>query len=117
MGAALAACLPAPRAAADCTSHLPSFGMASLPFDGPSSAPNAKHSTPAHQPCHGPYCGRTPAEPAPAPSAPPRSSVGEEWAWVESVPTPASGCRPVWAGADGLLAPLFFPSPLERPPR
>ena len=103
---------PAPRASADCATHLPSLGGARLPFaPGP-----GRDSRPAPRPCNGPNCQKVPADPAPPP-APPPVPCGDNWAWLQGPPAPPSAPGAARADEHRLLTPLFFPSPLERPPR
>lgn len=125
VGAALAVAaglsLAAPHAAADCATHLPHFG-GPLPFDaGPVMAHKEPvrnpEPSPRHCPCHGPNCRRVPADPAPAPTAPPSTSPSHDVAWCEAAAPLSLSASRVRADGDTLLAPLFFPSPLERPPR
>ena len=103
-----------PRAAADCGAHPPLLGAPPLPF---APGPDARRpdSRPAPCPCNGPNCHKVPSEPAPPPSAPPTYSHSQDLAWLPSrAPSPAAGAaRPA---GDPLLAPLFSPAPLERPP-
>ena len=110
----------APRAAADCTTHLPSLSGASLPFDsGAWGGTRRTESRMAHSPCpcRGPHCRSLPADPAPPPPAPPRSAPGQDWAWLQTPPAPCLAAGAAWAGEGDPLTPLFSPSPLERPPR
>jgi hypothetical protein len=115
--------LTAPRAAADCTTHIPRLGAYDLPFPaGPLAAPHKDAPrrpgpTPRRCPCEGPHCRQVPADPAPPPPAPPRSSPSQECAWLQGDPAPSIAAGHAWGDGDRLLAPLFSPSPLERPPR
>jgi hypothetical protein len=116
--------LAAPRAAADCATHMPHFG-GPLPFAADSGAWAAPHKEPVKRsdpaprrcPCQGPNCGRLPADPTPPPPAPQPSSPSQDGAWVQAAPPPRPAAACDRAEDGRLLAPLCSPAPLERPPR
>ncbi len=118
--------LSAPRAAADCASRLPLFGIPTLPFPVGPQRPQTPHHTDAPKrsepnrppaPCNGPNCRKVPSDPTPPTPVPPPSPHGEQWAWTDGSRTPLGGNRAAWVCGETLLFPFFSPSPPEPPPR
>jgi hypothetical protein len=113
-------CIAAPRANASCAASHFSFGVPALPFgEGSEQAktPQSSEPKPTPCPCQGPHCHKVPADPTAPPPAPPRSTPGHDWAWVDSSYAPPQSPCVRWALGEGVFRPLSSPSPLERPPR
>ena len=124
VGTALAAAaglsFVAPQANASCAASHFSFGIPPLPFgEGfeQAKAPKPSEPKPAPCPCKGPHCHKAPAAPMSPPSAPTRSSPNQDCAWMESPLLRSHGIGAPFAQGNGFSVSLFFPSPLERPPR
>src|SRR5258708_26659985 len=113
----------APSAQAGCDDHLfrmpsprksakPGLGMTQLPVvANPLPQPD-----PLPAPCHGPRCSHLPEQKLPVPTAP-APSTGDDHAWVAATLLLTRSGPWTFVQNQPIPRPLYFASPLERPPR